>query len=186
MDRVNPEARRVVYDGEYLGVAVETWGGREREIVERPDVVATVPVDRHGIVTLVRQVRPPARASLLELPAGRIEAGEEPLESARRELAEETGLRGGLWRAGPSFWTTPGFCRERVHLFFAEGLDRGEASPDDGEVIEIVRMPVSELPDRLQEIEDGKTLIGLLLYLDRRGLRARMVPGKPRDTVGPA
>jgi ADP-ribose pyrophosphatase len=184
---VRPEARRTVYDGDYLSVSVETWHGREREIVERPDVVATVPVDREGLITLVRQVRPPARAALLELPAGRIETGEEPLASAQRELAEETGLHGGTWREGPSFWTTPGFCRERVHLFFAEDLERGVASPEDGEEIEIVRMPLGELEARLGDVADGKTLIGLLLHLEDCRRKGRLFPvtSTPGDTVRP-
>lgn len=165
---MEPERSRRVYEGEYLSVSLERWNGREREIVERPDVVAIVAVDRDGLVTLVRQVRPPARQELLEIPAGRVEPGEELVESAQRELAEETGLRGGRWRAGPSFWTTPGFCRERVHLFFADGLEPGEASPDDGEELELVRVPVAQLEQRLGEIRDGKSLVALLLYLRAR------------------
>lgn len=162
---MEPERARSVYRGAFLTVTLERWNGREREIVERPDVVAIVAVDRARAVTLVRQVRPPARRELLEVPAGRVEPGESPLESARRELAEETGLRGGRWTAGPSFWTTPGFCRERVHLFFAEELDAGEASPDDGEELELVRVQAGELEERLGEIHDGKSLVALLLYL---------------------
>jgi ADP-ribose pyrophosphatase len=162
---MQPERARRVYEGQYLGVSLEVWNGREREIVERPDVVAVVAIDREGAVTLVRQARPPARRELLEIPAGRVEPGEALLESARRELAEETGLRGGRWAAGPSFWTTPGFCRERVHLFVAEDLEPGEASPDEGEELELVRVPVDELDRRLGEIHDGKSLVALLLYL---------------------
>ncbi|MCL4290176.1 MAG: NUDIX hydrolase [Thermoleophilia bacterium] len=131
----------------------------------RPDVVAIVAFDKDGLLTLVRQFRPPARRELLELPAGRIEVGEDPLETARRELAEETGLRGGSWRHLRTFWTTPGFCRERVHLYVAEGLEPGEPDPDDGEELEIVRWPAGEIGQRLGELADGKTLVGVLLYL---------------------
>ena len=166
---MRPDEVRTVYAGDYLSVAIETWGGREREIVERPDVVAVVAEDRERRVVLVRQVRPPARALLTELPAGRIEPGEEPLDAARRELEEETGLRAGRWERGPSFWTTPGFCRERVHLFFATGLEHGEPRPDDGEELELVLVPRAAVPSRLAETQDGKTLVGLLLYLRRAG-----------------
>jgi ADP-ribose pyrophosphatase len=184
---MEPERSRSVYRGEYLGVSLEVWDGREREIVERPDVVAIVAVDRHGMVTLVRQLRPPVRAELLEIPAGRVEPGESLLESARRELAEETGLRGGTWEAGPSFWTTPGFCRERVHLFFADGLERGVASPDDGEELELVRVPAGELEGRLGEIRDGKSLVALLLYVRAKttGAPLSLVAGEREDMVPP-
>jgi ADP-ribose pyrophosphatase len=184
---MQPERARTVYRGAFLGVSLEVWDGREREIVERPDVVGIVAVDRDGAVTLVRQVRPPARAPLLEIPAGRVEAGEALLESARRELAEETGLHGGRWTAGPSFWTTPGFCRERVHLFFAEGLDPGEPSPDDGEELELVRVPAADLDSRLGEIRDGKSLVGLLLYVRAKltGASLSLAAGEQGDMVPP-
>jgi ADP-ribose pyrophosphatase len=184
---MEPERARSVYRGEYLGVSLEVWNGREREIVERPDVVAIVAVDREGTVTLVRQVRPPARAALLEIPAGRVEAGESLLESARRELAEETGLHGGRWQAGPSFWTTPGFCRERVHLFFAEELEPGEAAPDDGEELELVPVPAGQLEARLGEVHDGKSLVALLLYLraKRPGAPLPLAADEGADMVRP-
>ena len=102
---------------------------------------------------------------MLELPAGTAEEGEEPLETARRELQEECGLTGGEWRELAAFWTTPGFCRERMHMFAAEGVERGEASPAADEDLELVRWPVAEIGERLHEIEDAKTLAGLLLYL---------------------
>jgi len=166
---VKPDAARTAFAGRRIGVSVERWGAFEREIVEHPGAVAIVAVDREDTVTLVRQFRAPARRHLLELPAGTLESGEEPLATARRELAEETGLRGGRWRAGRAFWTTPGFCRERMHLFFAEGVERGEPAPAADESIEAVRWPVAEIRPRLAEIEDAKTLVGLLLYLEARG-----------------
>jgi ADP-ribose diphosphatase len=160
-----PDSARRLYEGRLLGLTVERWGEHEREIVEHPGAVAVVAVDGDGYVALVRQLREPARKRLLELPAGTAEAGEEPLATAQRELREECGLHGGTWRELAAFWTTPGFCRERMHLFAAEGVVPGEAAPAADEELELVRWRVSEIAERLDEIEDAKTLAGLLLYL---------------------
>jgi ADP-ribose pyrophosphatase len=165
---VKPDSSRTVYDGKLLDVTVETWGEHEREIVEHPGAVAIVAVDADDMVTLVSQRREAVRAKLLELPAGTLEQGETPLESARRELAEETGLTGGTWREVTAFYTTPGFCRERMHLFFAEGVEAGTASPESDEELEVVRWPVDDVESRLGQFEDAKTLVGLLLYLRDR------------------
>lgn len=165
---VEPDSARRVYEGQLLGLTVERWGDHEREIVEHPGAVAVVAVDEEGCVALVRQLREAARKWLLELPAGTAEPGEEPLATARRELREECGLSGGEWRELAAFWTTPGFCRERMHLFAAEGVERGEAAPAEDEDLELVRWPVGEIEERLGEIEDAKTLAGLLLYLRTR------------------
>jgi len=170
---VKPDGSRSVYDGRLIGVTVERWGAYEREIVEHPGAVAIVAVDTDGYVTLVRQVREATRARLLELPAGTREAGEEPLETAKRELREECGLTGGEWRELAAFWTTPGFCRERMHVFAAEGVERGEAEPEPDEELEIVRLPVVEIEATLGEIEDAKTLVGLLLFLQGQDLDRR-------------
>ena len=158
---------RSVYDGKLIGLTVERWDGHEREIVEHPGSVAIVAVDREQRVWLVRQLREPARKELVELPAGTCEDGEEPLETARRELAEECGLRGGDWSELAAFWTTPGFCREYMHLYLAQGVEAGDKAPDEDESMELLRWPVDELSARLGEIEDAKTLVGLLLYLHR-------------------
>ena len=167
---MKPDASRTAYDGDLIEVTIERWGDHEREIVEHPGAVAIVAVDGEEKIVLVRQLREPARKELLELPAGTLDEGEEPLASAQRELAEETGLSGGQWRHAASFWTTPGFCRELMHVFFAERVEEGEQSLEEDESIELVRIPVAELPSRLGQIEDAKTLAGVLLYLRERRL----------------
>ena len=170
---LEPDSAERVWDGRLLGLTVERWGDNEREIVEHPGAVAIVAVDGEGCVALVRQLREATRMYLLELPAGTAEPGEEPLETARRELKEECGLTGGEWRELAVFWTTPGFCRERMHLFAAEGVERGEAAPAEDEELVLVRWPVAEIDRRLGQIEDAKTLAGLLLYL--RSLPSRSI-----------
>jgi ADP-ribose pyrophosphatase len=162
---VRPDSASTVYDGKLVDVTIERWGDNEREIVEHPGAVAIVAIDVDGMVTLVRQLREPARAELVELPAGTLEEGEAPLETAKRELAEEAGLTGGRWRQLASFYTTPGFCREYMHLFLAEDLDVGEARQQADEAIELVRVPRARVEELLPELEDAKTLAGLLLYL---------------------
>jgi ADP-ribose pyrophosphatase len=118
---VKPDKARTVYDGKLVDVTLERWGDNAREIVEHLGSVAIVAVDGDQRVWLVRQLREAARKQLVELPAGARDEGEEPLEAAKRELREECGLTGGDWRELAAFWTTPGFCREYMHLYLAEG-----------------------------------------------------------------
>ena len=164
-----PDSARRVYEGALIGLTVEQWGEHEREIVEHPGAVAIVAIDRDDHVWLVRQLREATRRELLELPAGTREQGEEALATARRELREECGLTGGRWEELGAFWTTPGFCREHMVVFLVTGVEVGEAEPEDDEALELVRWPAAEIRERLGEIEDAKTLAGLLLYLTRRG-----------------
>jgi ADP-ribose pyrophosphatase len=146
----------------YLKVVEENG----KEVVDHSGSVAIVAVDTQRQVWLVRQWRQPARAQLLELPAGTREQGEEPLETAKRELEEECGLVGGAWRELASGWTTPGFVREHMTLFLAEGVEpRGEQDLDESEDVQIVRWPVEEIAQRFGELDDVKTQLGLLLYL---------------------
>jgi ADP-ribose pyrophosphatase len=162
--------KRVAFEGRQFRVELEDEGGRELEIVRRVDAVAVVAVhDDH--VVLVRQERAPAGRALLELPAGKIDDGEQPEDAARRELREECGLHGGTWRHLSTVWTTPGFCDERIHLFLATGLEQGGSSPDEHEEVELVRWPVPEVERRLAEVEDAKTLAGLLLFAREVSLR---------------
>ena len=165
---MKPDDSRPVFEGKQIRVEVERWGGHEREIVRHPGAVAIVAVDAAGRVTLVRQLREPALKQLLELPAGTREPDEEPLATAKRELEEEAGLAGGDWRLAATFYSTPGFCDEFVHVYFAEGVEETDRAPQEDEEIELVRVPVEELEPLLPEIEDAKTLAGLLLYLRER------------------
>ena len=150
--------REVLFHGRLYDV-VRKQG---RDVVEHGPAVAVVAVGTDDHVTLVRQERVPAGGAVLELPAGMLEDGEEPLAAAQRELREETGLYGGEWVEAATFFTSPGYTDERMHLFVATGLERGDAEPDAGEELEIVRVPLDEVPSLLDEIDDAKTLVGLL------------------------
>jgi ADP-ribose pyrophosphatase len=165
---MKPDEMRTIFEGSMVDLVVERWGDKEREVVRHKGAVAIVAVDRHRRVWLVRQLREAARTELLELPAGVVEPGEEPLATARRELKEECGLEGGEWRELGAFYTSPGFSDEKVFVFCAEELDEGEPDPDEGEDVEVVHWPVDAISERLEELEDAKTIAGLLLYLRAR------------------
>jgi ADP-ribose pyrophosphatase len=152
------------YDGKHIDVTIEDG----KEVVLHGPAVAIVAVDDEETVTFVRQQRAGARGKLLEIPAGNVDEGEEPLATAQRELREETGLWGGEWVEVAQVYSSPGFCDERVHIFLARGVTHGEASPEGSEEIELVRVPVDEIDELISEIEDAKTLAGLLLYLRLR------------------
>jgi ADP-ribose pyrophosphatase len=105
-------------------------------------------------------------ASVLELPAGLVDEGETPIECARRELAEETGYHAARLEPLVEFYTSPGFCTERIHVFVGSDLEPVEAAHDVDEEIELIRLPVAAALDRVlkQEVSDAKTITGLLAY----------------------
>lgn len=149
------------WEGRRFAVRVEDgW-----EIAVTPPAVAIVAVDADDRVVLVRQRRPAAGADLLELPAGLIDDGEDPLDAAKRELREETGLRGGEWRRLAAFWSSPGFTDEHVTVFAATGLEEGENDLDDDEEVEVVRLGRGEIEAGVADLVDATTLVGLLLWL---------------------
>jgi ADP-ribose pyrophosphatase len=162
---VKPDESRTVYEGSLVDLVVERWGDRVREIVKHRGAVAIVAVDRERRLWLVRQRREAVRKDLLELPAGLVESGEEPLASAKRELKEECGLEGGKWRELGAFYTSPGFADERIVVFAAEELEPGLPDPDEDEEVHVELRSVDEIDALISELEDAKTIAGLLLYL---------------------
>ena len=147
-------------------------GGFEikRSIVRHNGSAVMMAVDDRKRVLLVRQFRLPAGKELWELPAGKLDAGETPLQAAKRELREETGLRARTWKKLVSFWPSPGFLGERMNIFLATDLTAGEASPMEDERIEPRWFSRRELGELIRsgKIEDGKTLVG---YFTWRSLR---------------
>lgn len=127
-------------------------------------------VDARKRILLVRQYRVPARAYLWELPAGKLDAGETPLQAARRELIEETGYRAKHWKKLVSFYPSPGFVAEKMTIFLATGLTAGEATPMDDERIQTrwFTGPEIERAIRSGKILDGKTMLGYLIWKQSR------------------
>ena len=164
------ESRRI-YDGRILALRVdkvELPSGREtmREVVEHGDCVAIVAVDAEDNVLLVRQFRKPIESMLLEIPAGGIEAGEEPLQSAHRELIEETGYAAGRMERLCGFYSSPGYCTEFLHVFLATELEPGTGHAEEDEFIELVPVPLSQVSDLILsgEIADAKSIAGLFAF----------------------
>ncbi len=161
-------ASEEIWQGHIGGVRVDTFrydDGEEatREIVTHPGAVTVLPFDGEQ-VWLVRQPREPVgEQALLELPAGKIDVpGEDLLETAKRELAEEIGMGARQWRHLVSFYNSPGLLSEENHLFLAEDLYERRLEAEEAERIEIVALPLAELDETIQAVRDAKTLIGLL------------------------
>ncbi|MCW5982158.1 MAG: NUDIX hydrolase [Bryobacteraceae bacterium] len=150
------EDRAVAPDGFEIRRAVVRHGGS----------AVMLAVDDEGRILLVRQFRLPAQDYLWELPAGRLDEGETPLDTARRELVEETGYRARQWTELVSFFASPGYVSEKMTVFVARELEAGEATPMDDERIERRWFTLDELDQwrRSGNIVDGKTLVGLLTY----------------------
>jgi ADP-ribose pyrophosphatase len=136
-----------------------------REVVRHPGGAGALPLFDDGRVALVKQYRHPARRELLEIPAGRIEDGETPEICATREVEQEIGFRAGRIEKLAEFYSTPGFCEERLYVYLATSLTPSSQALDHDELIEIVYLPFTEAVKMAEcgEIEDSKTIIGLLL-----------------------
>lgn len=148
------------------GQALPDGSLHTREVILHPGAVTILPLIAPDRVLLIRNYRYAVDETLLELPAGTLEPGEDPLETARRELEEETGYQAGSLAAVHSFWMSPGILRERMHLFVADGLTLGKVSLDAGEQIEPLIVSWAEALELVHsgQIQDAKTLVGLLWY----------------------
>lgn len=135
-----------------------------REIVEHSGGVAVIPVDDEGNVWCVRQYRYAFADHLLEVPAGKLEDGEDPLECAVRELSEETGFTAEKFTYLGSLLPSPGYCKETLHLYLATGLKPGKAHLDPGEFLDVERHSLRELTDMVMnnELTDAKTAMAVL------------------------
>ena len=161
--------KRTVYEGRMVDfccddVELPHGGTATREYMDHPGAVGVVPLLPDGQVVLVRQYRYPVEEVTLELPAGKLDKGEDILACVKRELHEETGYTARRIAPLLDYWPTPAFANEILHLFVAEDLEAGTLHPDEDEFIEVVRMPFEEALDlaRSGRIKDSKTLVGLL------------------------
>ncbi len=148
----------------------------ERDVVRHNGSVVILAVDRSKSkkdpwIVMERQYRHAANRFLWEVPAGKLEPGEDPLAGAKRELAEETGYQAKKWKLLAEYWPSPGFVGESMLLYLADGLIPGDARPEEDEKIELRLVKLSDLLKMIEKgaIHDGKTLIAALLYTWLRG-----------------
>ena len=168
-------ASRVVYDGRAIKVrvdTVETASGRQttRDIVEHADCIAVVAVDADDNILLVKQFRKPIEKELLEIPAGGIDAGEDPVTAVQREMREETGFFPQKVERLGGFYSAPGYASEYLYLYLASDLIPSQLFAEDTEGIEVVRVPVTEIRELVIQgkIQDAKSVAGLLAFLEYR------------------
>lgn len=172
-----PLGSRRIFEGKVINLRVDTVlspAGNEctREVIEHPGGVAVVALTEKNEVVAVRQYRRPADAVLLEIPAGKLAPGEEPLICGTRELKEETGFTADSFEYLGFHYPTPGFCDEKIHIFLATELRAGEIAPDEDEFLQVLKYPIGEFVRMIEsgEIIDGKTIIGIFLTKNRLGL----------------
>jgi len=158
-----------IYRGKILNLrvdSVELPNGKlaSREVVEHSGAVAVVPLNEKNEVLLVRQYRYPVGKALLEVPAGKIEKGEEPALCAERELVEETGYEAEEIKHLFTFYSTPGFSDEKMYVYIARGLVYSGQKPDEDEFIQIVPVDLEKALSLIDEGEicDAKSIVGLL------------------------
>lgn len=140
-----------------------------REVVEHRGGVCIVPIDEDGNVLLVRQYRYPVGREVLEIPAGKREEGEDPFDTAKRELSEETGCDAERYDFLGSFLATPGYCTEKFYIYLARDLRYHKQHLDEGEFLDVVKMPLDDAVRLVWEnkIDDCKSVAGLLIAQKR-------------------
>jgi ADP-ribose pyrophosphatase len=178
MEFGNPEAavmdHQDIYQGKIVSLYVDTIrqaSGRAaiREVVHHPGGVTAVPVLDDGRILLIRQFRYPIGKFILELPAGKLDSGQPPKETAARELEEEIGYKAGSLEYETTFYTTPGISDEAIHFFIARDLAPCEQTLEEGEHITLEAYSLDECLKKIWdgEINDGKTILGILWYKNK-------------------
>ncbi|HYL79240.1 MAG TPA: NUDIX hydrolase [Candidatus Acidoferrum sp.] len=165
-----------IYRGRVVNLNVETVTlpngvTVELEVIRHQGAAAVVPLKDDGTVLLIRQYRHATGGYIYEIPAGKLDPGEDPRHCAARELEEEIGSRAACLEPLLTFFTTPGFTDEVIHIFLATGLSTGKQHLDHDEVLEVVQMPLDAAIARIADgtIKDGKTIVGLqAVYLRRQ------------------
>lgn len=164
-----------IFRGRVIEVTVDTVSEGEityqREVVRHPGSAVIIPVFDDGTIALVRQYRHPTVRYLLEAPAGTLRRGELPEDGARREVEEELGVVPGRLEKLAEFFVSPGFCEEKMWVYLATELTTTEQRLEDDEVLEVIRIPFSQALSMITtgEIEDAKTIIGVMLAAPRVG-----------------
>jgi len=159
------------FDGKLIQVTydIAEVNGKEawREVVHHPGASAVVAIDENNRIIMEKQFRYALNDYLLEIPAGKLDKGEDPLVCAKRELEEETGIIASEWISLGTIATSPGFCNEVIHLYVAKGLSKGEIHWDEDEYVEVEHYTFDELLQCIKEetIKDSKTLSALLLAM---------------------
>jgi len=163
----------IVFEGKVFDVRVDDiqYNGSKnlatRQVAVHPGGAVIVPVLNNGKIILVKQYRYPHNEIILELPAGKLDKGEDPLNCAVRELKEETGYTSNNIIKLGKIYTTPGFCNEVLHIFLAKDLSAGKHNREEGEEgMELIELSVEEIEEKIKsgEIVDAKTICGITMY----------------------
>lgn len=172
-------ASQTIYDGRVIKLKVEEVtlpDGKiaKREIVNHPGAVAILAITDDNKLIAVRQFRKALEKTIVEIPAGKLEHGEEPLDCAKRELEEETGYRASRFTHLSTFYTSPGFADELLHVYTASDLQSGPVKLDEDEFVDVLHLTLEEAQElhRNGEICDAKTIVALFAW-ENRVLRNR-------------
>lgn len=165
----------IVFNGKVFDIKVDeieyesTGNIGRREVAVHPGGAVAVALTNENKIVMVRQFRYPFQEWLLELPAGKLDQNEDPLNCAARELAEETGYTAEKFIKLGHIYTTPGFCNEILHIYLAENLTAGEHSREEGEEgMQVFEFSIDEIKEKIRngEIVDGKSISGIMMYLN--------------------